>query len=252
MKTPLTLFRRRPRSEAEVRREEAARPSVHERARKVTVDDPTRRLYQAVSLLLDYPTPELLERLPLLEETVEECVRQGARSAARLRPLLTHLRETDLTSAQQAYVETFDLRRRCCLHLTYYGYGDTRRRGMALLDVKQAYQASGVDLADVELPDHLCVVLEFAATVDPPVGRVLLGDHRPGIELLRLSLTDRGSVYAGAIEAVTGTFPTLLGHESDVVRALIASGPPDEEVGLEAYTSDSHPSIPRSTLSEVR
>ena len=75
--------------------------------------------------------------------------------------------------------------------------------------------------------------------VNPAVGRVLLGDNRPGIELLRISLSDRGSVYAAALEALTGTFPTLLGDEKDVVRALIAAGPPDEEVGMEAYQSGS-------------
>ena len=35
---------------------------------------------------------------------------------------------------------TFDLRRRCCLHLTYYTHGDTRKRGLALVRFKQAYR----------------------------------------------------------------------------------------------------------------
>jgi nitrate reductase delta subunit len=33
----------------------------------------------------------------------------------------------------QHYVQTFDLRRRCALYLTYYRYGDTRKRGMAMI-----------------------------------------------------------------------------------------------------------------------
>ena len=32
-----------------------------------------------------------------------------------------------------------------CLHLTYYAYGDTRKRGMALLRFKHAYRNAGVD-----------------------------------------------------------------------------------------------------------
>ncbi|MDO5711107.1 MAG: nitrate reductase molybdenum cofactor assembly chaperone [Micrococcales bacterium] len=219
-----------------------ARPPAWERTSGVRVDKPTRLLYQAISLLLDYPTQQLIDSLPLMRVTVAQCLARGVRSAARLVPLLDHVEATPLQDLERDYVETFDLRRRCCLHLSYYGYGDTRKRGMALLDIKQTYLASGVDLAECELPDHLCVLLEFTATVDPPVGRVLLSDNRPGIELLRISLADRDSVYVAALEALTGTFPTLLGNEKDVVRALIAAGPPDEEVGMEAYQSGSHSS----------
>ena len=47
---------------------------------------------------------------------------------------------------QQAdYVETFDLRRRCCLYLTYFTHGDTRKRGMALLQFKHLYGRAGHD-----------------------------------------------------------------------------------------------------------
>ena len=73
---------------------------------------------------------------------------------------------TPLTELQADYVETFDTRRRCNLFLTYFAHGDTRKRGMALLRFKQTYLASGFELDDAELPDHLCVVLEYAATVD--------------------------------------------------------------------------------------
>ena len=51
-------------------------------------------------------------------------------------------------------------------------------------------------LDDTELPDHLCVVLEYAATVDQDLGRQLMLDHRAGLELLRLSLRDRDSPWA--------------------------------------------------------
>ena len=42
---------------------------------------------------------------------------------------------------------------------------------MALLRFKQTYLRSGFVLDDAELPDHLCVVLEYAATVDQRRGR---------------------------------------------------------------------------------
>ena len=108
---------------------------------------------------------------------------------------------------------------------------------MALLRFKQTYLASGFELTDTELPDHLCVVLEYAATVDHEQGRRLILDHRAGLELLRISLTEADSRWAGAVEAITATLPPLRGDEWDAVRRLAAEGPPEEEVGLTPYAT---------------
>jgi nitrate reductase delta subunit len=154
-----------------------------------------------------------------------------------LRGFLDHLEGTPLPELQADYVETFDTRRRCNLFLTYFAHGDTRKRGMALLRFKQTYLAAGVVLADSELPDHLCVVLEYAATIDQELGRRLMLDHRAGLELLRLSLRDLSSPWALLLDAVTATLPALRGDERDAVRRLAAEGPPEEEVGLAPYAT---------------
>ena len=108
---------------------------------------------------------------------------------------------------------------------------------MALLRFKQTYLSAGFQLNDAELPDHLCVVLEFAATGDQALGRDLILDHRAGLELLRLSLRDMGSPWAHLIDAVTATLPPLRGDERDAVRRLAAVGPPEEEVGLAPFAA---------------
>jgi nitrate reductase molybdenum cofactor assembly chaperone NarJ/NarW len=96
---------------------------------------------------------------------------------------------------------------------------------------------SGYVLDDTELPDHLCVVLEYAATVDREAGRALILDNRAGVELLRLSLRDAGSPWASVVEAVTATLPPLRGDEWDAVRRLASEGPPEEEVGLAPFAT---------------
>jgi len=190
--------------------------------------------WQAASLLLDYPTDELLGRLDAIERAADELPDP---LGGPLRASVAHLRETTLTELEADYVDTFDTRRRHNLFLTYFAHGDTRMRGMALLRFKQTYLASGFELTDTELPDHLCVVLEYAATVDQEQGRQLILDHRAGLELLRIALADAGSRWAGAIEAVTATLPPLHGDEWEAVRRLAAEGPPQEEVGLTPYSS---------------
>ncbi|PKH40922.1 respiratory nitrate reductase chaperone NarJ [Nocardioides alpinus] len=191
-------------------------------------------VWQSVSLLLDYPDESVLARAELVRASAT-----GLPSAIgdSLRDFLGHLEATPLPELQADYVETFDNRRRCNLFLTYFAHGDTRKRGMALLRFKQTYLGAGFELDDAELPDHLCVVLEFAATIDRDLGRQLMLDHRAGLELLRLSLRDMHSPWASLIDAVTATLPPLRGEERDAVRRLAAEGPPEEEVGLAPFAS---------------
>jgi nitrate reductase delta subunit len=188
--------------------------------------------WQAASLLLGYPDEELLGRLVLVREASRAL---PERMGAPLRDCVSRLEGSALPELEADYVETFDTRRRHNLFLTYFAHGDTRKRGMALLRFKQTYLASGFELTDTELPDHLCVVLEYAATIDHDRGRQLLLDHRAGLELLRIALGESESRWAGAVEAVTATLPPLQGHEWDAVRRLAAEGPPEEEVGLTPY-----------------
>jgi nitrate reductase molybdenum cofactor assembly chaperone NarJ/NarW len=205
--------------------------------------------WKSASLLLDYPEEQLVEQTEVLRMASHEL---PAHLGEPMRDLLVHLRSVPLPQLQAEYVETFDTRRRNCLFLTYFAHGDTRKRGVALLRFKQTYLRSGFVLdADSdhggELPDHLSVVLEYAATVDQRLGWGLLTDHRAGLELLRMALRDEGSPWAAAVELVTGTLPALRGDEMDAVRRLAAEGPPEEEVGLTPYATpafDPGPAVP--------
>ncbi|MCP9949606.1 nitrate reductase molybdenum cofactor assembly chaperone [Actinomadura madurae] len=200
-----------------------------------TSDAQLAAAWQVASLLLGYPDEELLGRRPLLRRAVAGLPAPVAEPLGRV---LDHLDATAPQDLAADYVATFDHRKRCCLYLTYYAYGDTRKRGMALLRFKQAYDAAGLVLDGGELPDHLAVVLEFAATGDLVQGRRLLLEHRAGLELLRLSLTESGSPWAPVLDAIAATLPPLTGRTEEAVARLIAEGPPEEEVGLAPYGAD--------------
>ncbi|WP_024799752.1 nitrate reductase molybdenum cofactor assembly chaperone [Nocardia sp. BMG51109] len=194
-----------------------------------------RLVWRIAALLLDYPGEKTLGMAEELSAAIAE-LPDGVRDD--LDRFLVHLCTTEPLTLAQQYVETFDLRRRASLHLTYYAYGDTRKRGMALLRFKHAYRHAGAELDDTELPDHLPVLLEFAATVDPIGGERLLGEHVPVIELLRLSLSDSGSPYAGVLAAVVATLPPLTTADRRRIAELAAQGPPEEEVGLDPFAMD--------------
>jgi nitrate reductase delta subunit len=100
-------------------------------------------------------------------------------------------------------------------------------------------------LSDDELPDHLAVVLEFGATADVAGARVLLLEHRAGLELLRLALEDAQSPWAHVLQAVSATLPPLAGDDREAVMRLAAQGPPAEEVGLAPFAPPEYMPQPR-------
>lgn len=188
--------------------------------------------WQSASVLLGYPDDDLLGRLPALREAVTAVPGPVGEHLGRF---VEHLAGTPAAQLATDYVDTFDHTRRCCLYLTYYAHGDTRKRGMALLKFKNAYRIAGLELTDDELPDHLGVVLEFGAAADPKTAARLLTEHRAGVELLRLALLDRSSPYADVLEAVSLTLPAIGRRDAAAVARLAAEGPPAEEVGLQPY-----------------
>ncbi len=183
-------------------------------------------------MLLAYPDDDLLARLPLVREALTNVPEAAAEPLVRL---CEHLERTPLERLQQDYVETFDLRRRCSPYLTYFSHGDTRKRGMALLRFTHAYRSAGAEFAGGELPDHLAVVCEFAATADLELGLRLLAENRAGVELLHRALVDARSPYAGVLDAVRAVLPEPAPRDLERALELARTGPPEEEVGLEPF-----------------
>src|SRR5690349_10544163 len=160
----------------------------------------TATVLQAASVCLQYPDAALLALLPTVRTAVDAL--PPGRPRERLTAFLDTVDATAPGRATQHYVEVFDTRRRCCLYLTWWSDGETRRRGAALAGLKARYRAAGAEFQGAELPDFLPAVLEFAATADLTGGLALLHEHRAALELLRLALLDAGTPYAAPVEAV--------------------------------------------------
>ena len=187
--------------------------------------------YKLASVLLQYPTAALFDGLDELDAFAETTSPRSARDAfARF---ASWLRTTAPTEVAQHYVQTFDLRRRCALYLTYYRYGDTRKRGMAMVVFKTAYRDAGFEPCEDELPDYLPMVLEFAALTER--GKRLLHAHRADLELLRRALATVDTPYEHVVTAVCAQQPKLGRRELGQVLKAWESGPPREEVGIEPF-----------------
>ena len=203
---------------------------VWERSSNRTMRD--RLVWQAASLLLAYPDDGLAERL----DTVDELLGHASGPVvALLGRTVAALRSRDPMAAAADYVETFDMRRRATMYLTYWTAGDTRNRGREMLMFASAYRDAGVEPPRAEAPDHLPVVLEFAATVDPDVGRRLLMEHRVPIDVLSGALADATSPHEYAVAAICATLPAATDQDVRRAERLAKAGPPAESVGLQPF-----------------
>jgi nitrate reductase molybdenum cofactor assembly chaperone NarJ/NarW len=204
---------------------------VRDPANTRTMQD--RLVWQSASLLLAYPDDALTERLDTVEELLSHV---SGPAEGLLSETVAALRGREPMVAATDYVETFDMRRRATMYLTYWTAGDTRNRGREMLRFASAYRDAGVEPPRAEAPDHLPVVLEFAATVDPEVGRRLLTEHRVPIDVLRGALADAKSPYAHTVAAVCETLPVATDQEARRAERLAKAGPPAEAVGLQPFT----------------
>ncbi|WP_064745324.1 nitrate reductase molybdenum cofactor assembly chaperone [Pseudonocardia acaciae] len=183
---------------------------------------------QAASVCLRYPDESVFDALPLVSAAVE-ALPAGA-SRERLAGFLAWVAAMAPGELARHYVEVFDLRRRCCLYLTWWTDGETRRRGGSLAALKARYRAAGARFDDAELPDFLPAILEFAATVDLADGLALLAEHRPALERLHDALLTARTPYAAPVDAVRA----LLGPPpARGVAGQKSEPPPPELVGLE-------------------
>jgi nitrate reductase delta subunit len=157
---------------------------------------------RALSLLLGYPDAELRSHLPeLLQVMEEESVIPAARRE-ELHAFATELIRMDPMDVEARYVETFDRGRATSLHMFEHIHGDSRERGPAMVDLIQTYEKAGLMMDPDELPDHLCVVLEFASTQPPKLAIAFMGEMAHILTAVFSALVQRGSPYAAPVAAV--------------------------------------------------
>lgn len=161
--------------------------------------------YRILSKLIEYPNPEMIDAIPEMEGVLQAVCSDAERTVVA--HFLRALAAQDLTGAQAAYVQTFDLTPQHALHLTHHLFGDDKNRGPALIDLTEYYKQYGVEIAPgdanfIELPDYLPLVLEFAAQLEPEEARMFLSQWNKVLNQLAGNLETAGSAYAPLVRLV--------------------------------------------------
>jgi len=161
-------------------------------------------IYKLLSVLLEYPSEELLEHLAEIRLVLDSAMDISDAERAAVMKFIAYLEGEDLTALQAEYVQTFDMTPEHSLHLTHHLFGDDKNRGPALIDLAELYKDYGVEVAANELPDYLPLILEFTAYLEDSEARMFLADGVKVLSVLAANLEKAKSPYAGLLRIVEG------------------------------------------------
>jgi len=157
-----------------------------------------------ISCLLHYPDESLLEWLPSLREVLNEIENVSDRDTYD--QIITYFEKTSLIQLQEQYTETFDLNPSNCMNLTYHRWGDTEKRGPALVHLEEIYLKAGFQRIGSELPDFLPIVLEFISE-RPDIGSSeIIPLYGKVVETLAERFRQAGHPYAVLFEQLIDIF----------------------------------------------
>ncbi|WP_079201924.1 nitrate reductase molybdenum cofactor assembly chaperone [Pseudomonas sp. CC6-YY-74] len=160
------------------------------------------QILKVISLLLDYPTEQLLEGRAELALAVDAAREISPAQRGALHELLALICDNDLMDGQEHYGALFGRGRSLSLLLFEHVHGESRDRGQAMVDMMAQYEEAGFAIGIKELPDYIPLYLEFLSTREDLEAREGLADVSHLLTLLATRLDERESAYAGCFRAL--------------------------------------------------
>lgn len=160
------------------------------------------RTLKVLSWLLSYPDAAMRQALPELIAAIDAEQALTAPGRSDLRRLVCALEASDSFDAEERYIELFDRSRRNSLYLFEHVHGDSRDRGMAMVNLRELYAAAGLESDTEELPDYLPMYLEYLSVLPREQARQGLLDVGPILQAIHGRLVERGSIYAAAFAGI--------------------------------------------------
>ena len=160
------------------------------------------KTFKVLGLLLSYPRPEWLDHLDDFKVLLLEENFLPKKQLKSLAVFIDDLKATDVFSAQEEYVSTFDRGRSHCLHLFEHIHGESRDRGQALVNLLDAYEEKGFFIDQAELPDFIPLFLEFLSLCPVNEAVALLGEPIDVMATIGTRLHKRDSSYAVLFDAL--------------------------------------------------
>lgn len=176
-----------------------------------------------LSHLLRYPSEEVRQAAPELVMALELDGVLESSQIEEVKPLVQSLIDDELLDLQEGYSSLFDRGRALSLHLFEHVHGESRDRGQAMVDLRDRYEAQGLEIAARELPDYLPLFLEYLSTL--PSAQAAEELAQPGVIISALAdrLEEKGTPYAAAMRVLAD----LAGAGGEAFEIAPADDPDD-------------------------
>lgn len=152
--------------------------------------------------LLSYP-PESMDEL---RQDIQVCVKEEMNPGVEkneLQKVCDRLFRFTPKMLRELYVSTFDLKSKLGLYLTAHEFGDSPKRGAALIKLQNTISEAGYERVDDELADYIPMLLEFLAVSPTSVEHVRL-HKRLAIAIHRmLSNMENVNPYVGMLRILS-------------------------------------------------
>ena len=162
------------------------------------------QIYKILSILLEYPTQELVDHLQEIEQMIPGLEHTSKADQEALTGFIEWAKSMTLTGHEARYVKTFDFTPEHALYLTHHLFEEQDRdRGPALVDLSEYYKDQGVEISNGELPDYLPLVLEYVSTLDSVMdARLFLKQSAHVADIIAGNLEKIDSPYASLLRIV--------------------------------------------------
>lgn len=210
-----------------------------------------RLTLRTLSALLRYPDEAVQQAAPELTGVLAEDGLLSPEQRASLQPLLDTLASADLLDSQERYVGLFDRGRAVSLHLFEHVHGESRDRGQAMVDLRDRYEAQGLEIAAKELPDYLPLFLEYLSVL--PSAQAAEELAQPGVILSALAdrLEEKGTPYVAPMRILADlagaggeAFEIAPADDPDDLAALDAAWE-EEQIRFDAPTAPGSADCPQ-------
>lgn len=153
--------------------------------------------YKLFSIFLSYPNVEIKKYINKFENIIKnENIIKKKSHFNLLKKFISFIKKNEIIYLQEYYVETFDKNKELSLYLFEHIHGDSRDRGMAMIDLIELYKKKKFTINEkYELPDYIPLFLEYLSVINKEKSKKLLKEITNIISTINKKLKTQNNKY---------------------------------------------------------
>ncbi len=172
--------------------------------------------YKILSHLLSYPTIDLKNNI----NYANSCLAPNEKYI--ITSLINFIENNDLIYLQEYYVSIFDRKKDFSLYIFEHIHGDSRDRGMAMIDLKTLYKKSNFVIHKTnELPDYIPLFLEYLSLITQKKAKTLISEIINIIAILERRLKIINSSYHSVFTILENISPVKC--DTKIINKVISN-----------------------------